>query len=119
MRAIALASKMKKFTSEICLHQDDKFDAIDDINAEPDMSPRSHYSNRVPDEVVGYVVWLLFHETMHTVKRGHGFFDVRLCYLDRAQYNRARVGARVEGSIPIGSGMGGKLPFAAEATRFY
>jgi hypothetical protein len=29
----------------------------------------------VPDEVVRHIVWLLFYEAMHIVKRGHGFFD--------------------------------------------
>lgn len=75
MRGIARASKMKKFSSEICLHQDGKFYAIDYINADPDMNPRSFYSNGVPDEVVRHIVWLLFYEAMHIVKRGHGFFD--------------------------------------------
>ncbi len=39
------------------------------------MNPRSFYANGVPDEVVRHVVWLLFYEAMHIVKRGHGFFD--------------------------------------------
>jgi hypothetical protein len=78
MRGIARASKMKKFSSEICLHQDGKFYAIDYINADPDMNPRSFYPNGVPDEVVRHIVWLLFYEAMHVVKRGHGFFDEEL-----------------------------------------
>ena len=78
MRGIARVSKMKKFTSEICLHEDGKLYAIDYINADPDMNPRSFYPNGVPDEVVRHVVWLLFYESMHIVKRGHGFFDEEL-----------------------------------------
>ncbi len=78
MRGIARASKMKKFTSEICLHEDGKFYAIDYVNADPDMNPRSFYPNGVPDEVVRHIVWLLFYECMHMVKRGHGFFDDEL-----------------------------------------
>ncbi len=75
MRAIARASKMKKFTSEICLHSDGKFYAVDYINADPDMNPRSFYENGVPDEVVRHIVWLLFYDAMQIVKRGQGFFD--------------------------------------------
>ena len=75
MRGIARISKMKKFTSEICLHQDGNFYAVDYVNADPDMNPRSFYPNGVPDEVVRHVVWLLFYEGLHMVKRGHGFFD--------------------------------------------
>jgi len=78
MRSIARASKMKKFTSEICLHEDGKFYAIDYVNADPDMNPRSFYDNGVPDEVVRHIVWLLFHEAMKIVKRGQGFFDSEL-----------------------------------------
>ena len=78
MRGIARVSRMKKFTSEICLHQDGKFYVIDYVNADPDMNPRSFYANGVPDEVVRHIVWLLFYEAMHIVKRGHGFFDEEL-----------------------------------------
>ena len=39
------------------------------------MNPRSFYPNGMPDEVVRHIVWLLFYEGMHLVKRGHGFFD--------------------------------------------
>ena len=75
MKDIARISKMKKFTSEICLHEDGKFYAVDYINADPDMNPRSFYANGVPDEVVRHIVWLLFYEAMRIVKKGHGFFD--------------------------------------------
>jgi hypothetical protein len=66
---------MKKFTSEICLHEDNKFYTVDYINADPDMNPRSFYDNGVPDEVVRHIVWLLFFEAMKIVKKGNGFFD--------------------------------------------
>jgi len=82
MRGIARASKMKKFSSEICLHEDGKFYAIDYLNADPDMNPRSFYDNGVPDEVVRHIVWLLFHEAMKIVKRGQGFFDSDLADAD-------------------------------------
>ena len=48
------------------------------MNVDPDMNPRSFYPNGVPDEVVPHVVWLLFYEGLHMVKRGHGFFDDEL-----------------------------------------
>jgi len=75
MKSIARASKMKKFSSEICLQENGKFYVIDYINADPDMNPRSFYDNGVPDEVVRHIVWLLFHDAMKIVKRGQGFFD--------------------------------------------
>ncbi|MFC1977913.1 hypothetical protein ACFLWS_06600 [Chloroflexota bacterium] len=75
MRGIARVSKMRKFTSEICLHTDGKFYAVDYINADPDMNPRSFYDNGVPDSLVRYIVWLLFYEGMSIVKKGQGFFD--------------------------------------------
>jgi hypothetical protein len=82
VRGIARASRMKKFSSEICLHQDGKFYAVDYVNADPDMNPKSFYNNGVPDEVVRHIVWLLFHEAMRLVKKGHGFFDE---YLNEAE----------------------------------
>jgi len=48
---------------------------VDYVNADPDMNPRSFYPNGVPDEVVRYIVWLLFHEGLRTVKKRQGFFD--------------------------------------------
>lgn len=78
MREIGRISQMKKFTSEICLHQDGKFYVVDYVNADPDMNPRSFYANGVPDEIVRHIVWLLFYEAMHIVKRGHGYFDDEL-----------------------------------------
>ena len=78
MRNIASVSKMKKFSSEICLHEDGLFYAVDYVNADPDMNPRSFYANGVPDEIVRHIVWLLFYEAMQVSKRGHGFFDDEL-----------------------------------------
>jgi hypothetical protein len=75
MRGIARASKMAKFSSEICMQEDGRFFAVDYVNADPDMNPRSFYPNGVPDEVVRYIVWLLFHEGLRTVKKRQGFFD--------------------------------------------
>ena len=78
MRKIARVSQMKKFSSEICLNEDGKFYAVDYVNADPDMNPRSFYANGVPDEIVRHIVWLLFYEAMQVAKRGHGFFDDEL-----------------------------------------
>jgi hypothetical protein len=78
MRSIARVSKMRKFTSEICLHTDGKFYVVDYLNADPDMNPRSFYDNGVPDSLVRYIVWLLFYEGMSIVKKGQGFFDQEL-----------------------------------------
>ena len=75
MKGIARASKMAKFSSEICMEEDGRFFTVDYVNADPDMNPRSFYSNGVPDEVVRYIVWLLFHEGLRYVKKRQGFFD--------------------------------------------
>ena len=75
VRGIAQASKMKKFSCEVCLDEDGKFYAVDYVNADPDMNPQSYYDNGVPDEVVRHIVWLLFIDAMRVVKRRHGFFD--------------------------------------------
>ena len=75
MRSIARISRMRKFTSEICLHEDGRFYAVDYVNADSDLNPRAFHPNDVPDEVVRHIVWLLFYEGLHIVKRGHGFFD--------------------------------------------
>ena len=77
-RGIARVSKMKKFTSEICLNEDGQFFAVDYLNAQPDMNPKSHYPNGVPDEVVRHIVWLLVREVMHLVKRRHGYLHENL-----------------------------------------
>ena len=50
---VAEISQMKKFTSGICLHEDGKFYAVDYVNADPDINPRSFYPNGVPDEGCG------------------------------------------------------------------
>ena len=82
MRGIAKTSKMRKFSSEICLTEEGKFIAVDYVNADPDMNPRSFYPNGVPDEVVRHISWLLFYEGMKIVKRGRGYFDEELAGSD-------------------------------------
>ena len=101
MKDIARVSRMKKFTSEICLHQDGKFYVVDYINADPDMNPRSFYANGVPDEVVRHIVWLLFFEAMQIVKKGHGFFDEDLVDSEADAWLERR---RIEQSLSNSSG---------------
>jgi len=78
VKDIARVSKMKFFTSEICLDLDGHFYTVDYINADPDMNPRSFYANGVPDEVVRHIVWLLVIECMRIIMKGRGYFDVEL-----------------------------------------
>lgn len=54
------------------------FYAVDYVNADPDVNPRSFSANGVPDEMVRHIVWLLFYEAMQVAKRGHSFFDDEL-----------------------------------------
>jgi hypothetical protein len=78
MRDIARVSKMKFFTSEICLDVDGNFYTVDYINADPDMNPRSFYATGVPDEVVRHIVWLLTTESMRVIMKKRGYFDESL-----------------------------------------
>jgi len=87
VRGIARSAKIKKFSCEICLDEDGSFYAVDYVNADPDMNPRSFYENGVPDEVVRHIVWLLFTEAMRVVKRGQGFFDEGLAEADQGWVN--------------------------------
>jgi hypothetical protein len=82
MRKIAKVSTMSKFSAELCLTLDNKFYAVDYVNADPDMNPRSFYVNGVPDEIVRYIAWLLFNKGLAEVKRGRGFFDQELTESD-------------------------------------
>ena len=104
VRGIALASKMKKFTSEICLHQAGKFYAVDHINTDPDMNTKSFYANGVPDEVVRHVVWLLFYEARCTWLKGDKGS------LMKTLVNRKRIGTGWNG---------GGRPLLAPPPNFY
>jgi hypothetical protein len=75
MRNIARVSRMKFFTSEICLDMDGHFYTVDYINADPDMNPQSFYTSGVPDEVVRHIVWLLVNEGMRIIMKRRGYFD--------------------------------------------
>ena len=91
VRAIAQISRMKKFSCEVCLDEDGKFYAVDYVNADPDMNPRSYYDNGVPDEVVRHIVWLLFIEAMRVVKRRQGFFDEDLAEAEGGWLEQRRI----------------------------
>ena len=78
MRDIARVSKMKFFTSEICLDEDDNFYVVDYINADPDMNPRSYYADGVPDELVRHIVWMLVMDGRRVIMKRRGFFDASL-----------------------------------------
>jgi hypothetical protein len=75
VKDIARVSKMKFFTSEICLDLDGHLYTVDYINADPDMNPRSFYATGVPDEVVRHIVWLVVIECMRAIMKKRGYFD--------------------------------------------
>ncbi len=78
MRDIARVSKMKFFTSEICLEEDGNFYVVDYVNADPDMNPRSYFADGVPDELVRHIVWMLVMDGRRVIMRKRGFFDSSL-----------------------------------------
>ena len=92
MKDIARVSKMKFFTSEVCLDIDGHFYTVDYINADPDMNPRSFYATGVPDEVVRHIVWLLVIECMRVIMKGRGYFDTEL--------NGSDIDFRVQQPVP-------------------
>lgn len=94
MRDIGRVSKMKFFTSEICLDADGHFYTVDYINADPDMNPRSFYTTGVPDEVVRHIVWILVNESLRIVRRRHGYFDVDLDSSDMDRFEQQQLGLR-------------------------
>jgi hypothetical protein len=48
VRKIARLSKMQLFTTEICLNSDGRFLAVDYLNTDPDMSPKSFFLPACP-----------------------------------------------------------------------
>lgn len=77
-REIARISRMRLFSTEVCLTEEGHFFAVDYLNTDPDMNPKSFYPSGVPDEVVRHIAWQLVYHAMHVAKRGHGFFDEEL-----------------------------------------
>lgn len=94
MKKIGKVSRMKFFTSEICLDVDGHFYTVDYINADPDMNPRSYYTNGVPDEVVRHIVWLLVNESMRVIMKGRGYFDEDLADAEVDSYEWQQLVAR-------------------------
>ncbi|UCG82981.1 MAG: hypothetical protein JSW38_12540 [Dehalococcoidia bacterium] len=94
MKEIARVSKMKFFTSEICLDLDGHFYTVDYLNADPDMNPRSYYANGVPDEVVRHIVWLTVNEGMRVIMKRRGYFDVGLAGSDEGSFEQQQLGNR-------------------------
>jgi len=78
IREIARVSRMKLFTSEICLEEDGEFYVVDYINADPDMNPRSYFADGVPDELVRHIVWMLVMDGRRVIMRKRGYFDSSL-----------------------------------------
>jgi len=97
VKDIARVSKMKFFSAEVCLTDDDRFLAVDYLNTDPDMSPKSFYPTGVPDQVIRHIAWLLIDHAMHIVKRGHGHFDDELEEKDLDWGDRRRRGLLVPG----------------------
>jgi len=93
MREIARVSKMKFFTSEICLDMDGHFYTVDYLNADPDMNPRSFYTNGVPDEVVRHIVWLTVTEGMRVIMKKRGYFDSGLEGSDEGTFEQKQLGS--------------------------
>lgn len=91
MKQIAKVSKMKFFTSEICLDVDGHLYVVDYVNADPDMNPQSYYTNGVPDEIVRHIVWLLVNEGMRIVMKRRGYFDEDLSDSDTAKMEYQQV----------------------------
>lgn len=91
MKDIARVSKMKKFTSEICLAEDGHFYVIDYINADPDMNPRSYFADGVPDEIVRHIVWKLVMEGRRVIMKKRGYFDTSLEASHTDQYEKEQL----------------------------
>ncbi|HEY41963.1 MAG TPA: hypothetical protein G4O18_08955 [Dehalococcoidia bacterium] len=94
MRDIARVSKMKFFTSEICLDEDGNFYVVDYINADPDMNPRSYFADGVPDELVRHIVWMLVMDGRRVIMKRRGFFDASLEASHTDRYEKQQLAKR-------------------------
>lgn len=97
VRDIARVSKMELFSTEICLTTQDQFLAVDYLNNDPDMSPKSFFPTGVPDELIRYIARLLVDHAMALTKRRHGYFDEELEAKDMDWGDRRRRGLLVPG----------------------
>ncbi|NQW21973.1 MAG: hypothetical protein HQ475_00855 [SAR202 cluster bacterium] len=96
-RDIARISRMHLFSTEVCLTEDGKFFAVDYLNTDPDMNPKSFYRSGVPDEVVRRIAWQLVDHAMHVARRRHGSFDDELDEKDLDWGDRRRRGLLIAG----------------------
>jgi hypothetical protein len=94
MRDIARVSKMRFFTSEICLDEDGYFYVVDYVNADPDMNPRSYFTDGVPDEIVRHIVWLLVLEGMRVIMKKRGYFDTSLDVSSMDSFEKKKLSER-------------------------
>lgn len=97
VRDIARVSKVEFFSTEICYTTEREFLAVDYLNTDCDMHPKSFFPTGVPDEVVRHIAWLLVHRGMSLVKRGHGYFDEELEEKDVDWSERRKLGLLVPG----------------------
>lgn len=97
VKNIARISGMKLFSTEVCLNEDGKFIAVDYLNTDPDLSPKSFYPTGVPDELIRRIAWLLINHALFIVKKGEGYFDEDLAERDVDWGDRRRRGLLLPG----------------------
>ncbi|MBM3943507.1 MAG: hypothetical protein FJ316_11440 [SAR202 cluster bacterium] len=97
VKDIARVSGVEFFTTEICYTTDRRFLAVDYLNTDCDMHPKSFFPTGVPDEVVRHISLLLTHRALAVCKRGHGYFDEELEEKDLDWGQRRQLGMLVPG----------------------
>lgn len=97
VRDIARVSGVEFFSTEICYTTEKEFLAVDYLNTDCDMHPKSFFPTGVPDEVVRHIAWLLVNRGMSVAKKGHGFFDEELEEKDLDWGERRKLGLLVPG----------------------
>ncbi len=96
-REIARLSGVEFFSTEICFTTQREFLAVDYLNTDCDMHPKSFFPTGVPDEVVRHIAWLLVQRGLSVVKKGQGYFDEELEEKDQDWDQRRRLGLLVPG----------------------
>jgi len=66
---IAQISGMEFFSTEIALLEDGQFVAVDYLNDECDMHPKSYWPSGVPDELVRHVALLMVHKARSVIHK--------------------------------------------------
>jgi len=97
VKEIARVSNMEFFSTEICFTTEGRFLAVDYLNTDCDMHPKSFFPTGVPDEVVRHIAWLLVERAMSIAKKGRGYFDQELQEKDLDWRDRRRRGLLVPG----------------------